>query len=239
MPARAVPVTLKRHHAAEKPNRHLSLRDSADKSLRRTWPNPTSRWFISGWSSRGSQDCRLSLPDTEDQIASARRNGTRVAHRVSSGVLVGGLCQPSLFVILWTCTSTPMPAFLRKHMGTLSRSSGPHLQLPCHLQCEESHLRAHTREGAEFIHRFWDVAVKLVVQLLCRLSDVPVDGSEDGTVASGNGRAHWVLRRQKPTLQIASAIALSSALRIASTDKVPPTAARSLATAASVTSSFV
>ena len=27
----------------------------------RTWPKPTSRWLISGWSSTGSQDCKFSL----------------------------------------------------------------------------------------------------------------------------------------------------------------------------------
>ena len=35
-------------------------------------------------------------------------------YRVSSGFFVGGLCHPSRFVILWTCTSTPIPTFLGK-----------------------------------------------------------------------------------------------------------------------------
>ena len=56
----------------------------------------------------------------------------------------------------------------------------------------------------------------------------------------GSGRrAYCVLRLQKPTLHMASAMELSLALRTASIDRVPPTAARSFVIAASVTSSFV
>jgi hypothetical protein len=47
------------------------------------------------------------------------------------------------------------------------------------------------------------------------------------------------LRLQKPTLQIASAMTFSSVFITFSTLNVPPNAARSLVTAASVTSSFV
>ena len=54
-----------------------------------------------------------------------------------------------------------------------------------------------------------------------------------------SGSAYCVLRRQKPTLHMASETALSLAARTASMDRVPPTASRSFATAASVTSSFV
>lgn len=44
----------------------LPRRDSATEkggkvTETRTWPKPTSRWLISGWSSTGSQDCKFSL----------------------------------------------------------------------------------------------------------------------------------------------------------------------------------
>lgn len=57
-----------------------------------TCPNPTSILFTSLCSSFGSHDSRFS--------------------RVCSGCFVGGWCHPSLFVIRWTWTSTPIPSFL-------------------------------------------------------------------------------------------------------------------------------
>lgn len=55
----------------------------------------------------------------------------------------------------------------------------------------------------------------------------------------GSERPHSVLRRQNPTLAIASDIVASSASIKASTVRLPPTASRSFETAASVTSSLV
>src|SRR6266478_5556504 len=55
----------------------------------------------------------------------------------------------------------------------------------------------------------------------------------------GGGGTNCVFRRQNPTLLMASAMACSSAARRASRLTVPPSATRSLSTAASVTSSFV
>lgn len=53
------------------------------------------------------------------------------------------------------------------------------------------------------------------------------------------GRVYCVLRRQNPTFAMDSAIADSSVSKTACTESVPPTAERSLETAASVTSSLV
>lgn len=52
-------------------------------------------------------------------------------------------------------------------------SSGACVQLPCHLEREEGHLRTHTWQGAEFVDGLRDVATKLVAELLRGLPDVP------------------------------------------------------------------
>jgi hypothetical protein len=86
-----------------------------------TWPKPTSTGFSSVCNSEGSHDWRLSLSlpllvrsprkKKENMNVNLLNKATIVAYLVSSGVDVGGLCHPILFVIRWTCTSTPMPWF--------------------------------------------------------------------------------------------------------------------------------
>lgn len=82
------------------------------------------------------------------------------------------------------------------------------------------------------------------MELLSCLLDVPHQRAEqfsiiDSTTCIDTSTTNCVFRRQNPTLQIALEMELSSAFKIASTLRLPPTALRNADIAASVTSSFV
>jgi hypothetical protein len=112
------------------------------------------------------------------------------------------------------------------------------------MQAQKRHLWPNAGKRAKFVDGLRDIGVKIITQALRSLSDiseylVPCR-STTCRVREGKGKGtNCVLRRQKPTLLMVPAITCSSAANRASRLSVPPSAARSLSTAASVTSSFV
>ena len=106
-----------------------------------------------------------------------------------------------------------------------------------------SHIRI-VRKRAKLVDGFQHIRIKLA-QALHSLSDIYRLGSHFSVghrfrgEQEGSLRTNCALRRQKPTLLMASATTCSPVASRASRLRVLPSAARSLSTAASVTSSLV
>lgn len=142
----------------------------------RTCPKPTIIWLMSPYNSLGSQDCKFSLPSTGAVNKNDRtRTWTRCTYRVCSGVLVGGLCHPRRFVILWTWTSTPIPSFLNPRSINLlqvKHIDNEILHIPCYLEGQKGHLGSHPRERTKVINIVRHVRIKVISQFDCSLLQI-------------------------------------------------------------------
>lgn len=113
-----------------------------------TWPKPTRSGLISGCSSLGSQDCRLSLEGTSGSDAVGLDEHLQV-HRPS---LFRCRCrwfmpaQPvgyPMYMHIHTYSQIDIPGDLGRTGQQASRYGG---MGSVHLKCQEGHLRAHTRQ---------------------------------------------------------------------------------------------
>ena len=170
----------------------------------RTWPKPTSRWLISGWSSTGSQDCKFSL------FKAISGCGLRIRWQRDAPRLLGclgwGLVPPEPVgdTVHMHVDADPGVPIAIAHEDKNGLTREPHVQLPRYLQGQERHFRAHPGQRTELVHGLRNVAPELVLELLRGLSDVPgyPTSGDKRRVVSGFG-AKGLLRLAPPEADLA------------------------------------
>ena len=210
-----------------------------ERRRQRTWPKPTSRWFISLWNSVGNHDCRLSLNKP----------------RISEGQNSGGFSLPGFFGV-----------FRGRLMPFESVGDAVHVDVYADAHVSNFPIITRREESRERETHISHAACKHRKAILgptpgSEHSSSTVFGTSESNSSRKRcaaclmylrqslntknyrqqrfGETDCVFRRQKPTLLMHSVMTCSSAASNASRLSVPPNAARSLSTAASVTSSLV